>query len=392
MVRNGRATLPALFDSVRPYVDEIGVYDTGSIDGTLELLAEHAQLPGAPLRFEAGEWREDFAWARERSFALASEDADWYLWLDADDELLGGERLRALVEEAPDTVDGFFLYYDYAREDSGRTTLSQWRVRIARRASGFRWTGAAHEDLVLPDGSPGNFEVVPAEQLRVVHRRHAIGDAHRNLRILRREFEHEEAAGGAGPRTLYDYGREAHFWGEFEEAVEPLRRFLDGDDTLHPDIRSNAAHLLAMCLRVRGAADEAIEVELAAERERPGWTESALGLAESYASREDWEEAERWARIAIERGVPNSPFPLEPARLRMSPRVLLARALLAQGAAEEALDALANEADVRTRLEALLEVDDTVGAVSLLEEALGHHDPVRAGAVRALVAATRRPA
>lgn len=93
IVKDELEWIGAAVNSVRPYVAEINVYDTGSTDGTLELFQGMAAEPRTPIRVGRGEWRRDFSWAREQSFAMASPGTDWILWIDADDVVLGAENL-----------------------------------------------------------------------------------------------------------------------------------------------------------------------------------------------------------------------------------------------------------------------------------------------------------
>ena len=91
IARDEAATITRLLDSVRPFVDELLVMDTGSSDDTVRL----AEAAGARVaRFE---WIDDFSVARNA--ALDAAGADWHLVLDADEWLTGegsGAALAAL--------------------------------------------------------------------------------------------------------------------------------------------------------------------------------------------------------------------------------------------------------------------------------------------------------
>src|SRR4051794_33564344 len=195
IVKDAVDRIEACLASIRPYVDEVALYDTGSTDGTFERVSElaaRADAGQAALRLERGEWRSDFAWARAQSFALASPEAEWLLWVDADDVLMGGEWLRPLVAEAPLDVDGFAFYYDYARDPDGNTLVSLWRERIVRRSAEYRWVGRVHEILRPPDGRPSRILQVPRDRISIVHSRSSERvDAwgNRNLPLLLREIE-----------------------------------------------------------------------------------------------------------------------------------------------------------------------------------------------------------
>src|SRR4051794_22987680 len=83
ITKDSAAVIDRCLDSVVPHVDEVRVYDTGSRDETVERVEARAGA-GEPLAVERGEWRDDFAWARARSFELVSSGIDWILWLDDD--------------------------------------------------------------------------------------------------------------------------------------------------------------------------------------------------------------------------------------------------------------------------------------------------------------------
>jgi hypothetical protein len=142
IMKDAAATLEGAVESVRPHVAEICIYDTGSNDRTLPLVAELAAQPGTPIVLEQGEWRDDFAWARQRSFALSSQP--WRMYLDADDVVVGGGRLPALVEAAHEAgARGISVAYDH-HDAPGGTTAWLWTNRILHRDSGH-WEGVVHE-------------------------------------------------------------------------------------------------------------------------------------------------------------------------------------------------------------------------------------------------------
>ncbi|MGC8490861.1 MAG: glycosyltransferase family 2 protein [Syntrophobacteraceae bacterium] len=76
IVRDEIDCLERCLDSVKEIADEIVIVDTGSTDGTFELAKRHAS------RVAQIAWRDDFSYARNIAFDLAS--GDWILSLDAD--------------------------------------------------------------------------------------------------------------------------------------------------------------------------------------------------------------------------------------------------------------------------------------------------------------------
>lgn len=120
--------------SVRPWVDEVLVLDTGSRDATAALAAaEGARVQHRP-------WPHDFAAARNA--ALHAAGADWHLVIDADEWLTeGGAALAALRRTPPDHVGLVAVTSGF----DGQSATS----RLPRLLPGaVRYRGAIHEQPV----------------------------------------------------------------------------------------------------------------------------------------------------------------------------------------------------------------------------------------------------
>lgn len=133
IARNEAATITRLLASVRPFVDDMLVMDTGSDDDT----ARRAEAAGA--RVTHFTWINDFAAARNA--ALEAAGADWHVVLDADEWLIGegsGAALDALRATAPDFV-GTIALQDHFDGGTARSRLS----RVLPGA--VRYTGRIHE-------------------------------------------------------------------------------------------------------------------------------------------------------------------------------------------------------------------------------------------------------
>jgi O-antigen biosynthesis protein len=92
IVRDNAGTLPACLESIRPWVDEMIVVDTGSVDETPRIVESFgAKLFHFP-------WCDDFSAARNESLRHAT--GDWLFWMDSDDTIPPecGRGLRELVE------------------------------------------------------------------------------------------------------------------------------------------------------------------------------------------------------------------------------------------------------------------------------------------------------
>jgi glycosyltransferase involved in cell wall biosynthesis len=96
IVRDNETTIGPCLASIRPYVDEIVVVDTGSKDRTVEICRRY----GARI-FEFA-WCDDFSAARNESLKHAR--GEWLFWMDSDDTIPAecARKLRALVDELCD--------------------------------------------------------------------------------------------------------------------------------------------------------------------------------------------------------------------------------------------------------------------------------------------------
>lgn len=84
IVKDEAPVICRCLDSVRPIIDHWVIVDTGSSDGTQDIIRAHLRdIPGS--LYERS-WR-DFATNRSEALALARPNGDYTLIIDADDEL-----------------------------------------------------------------------------------------------------------------------------------------------------------------------------------------------------------------------------------------------------------------------------------------------------------------
>lgn len=406
IVKDGVGTLETCLASLRPHVDEVNIYDTGSTDGTLELLERlgkrrRAKVDGklvslAPIRIERGEWRGDFAWARQQSFAMASEDVSWFVWADADDEVVGGAELRRLAASAPPNLATFVCVYETALDANGHAQAQVWRERLVRVGAGFEWRGVVHEYLAPPAGTKRKARLVDSGQLRWIHREPPGRRAQeRNITMLLGEMERQQAAGLPVDKHIHRYLGLEHLWhGSFAAAVPYLSAWRDSVGQDWSDERLVATNALATCRRLTGDAQAAIVLGLEAFEARPDWGETALGLMQSYRALGQWEETVTWAERAAGCGVPHTDMVIEPLKLTVLPRLRAAEAYLELGkpdlacgafkAAAEAAPQVESLETLRVEFEALVVSGDQGKALMCLQAAAAHYDTELLALVRGL--------
>lgn len=256
IVRDSARTLDACLSSIRPWVDEIVVVDTGSIDDSPEI----ARRYGA--RVSHFPWCDSFSLARNESLRLAR--GEWLFWMDSDDTIdeVNGRKLRDLAAQSfDDSVLGFVMQVhcpgagDAAKDDV--TVVDH--VKVIRNHRGLSFENRIHEQ-VLPSIRRAGGTVVCTD-IFVVHSGHdhsPNGQAKKHARDLRL-LEMELADCPGHPFTLFNLGMTYTDMGEFDKSAEYLTRCIDRSEPSESHLRKAYA-LLVYDNRMLNRADEALRI------------------------------------------------------------------------------------------------------------------------------------
>jgi glycosyltransferase involved in cell wall biosynthesis len=139
IVKNEAQNLARCLASVKPYVDELVIVDTGSTDETIAI----AQQYGAKVSHF--EWCDDFSAARNYACSLAT--GDWILTLDADEELVihSKDDLRIALQTG--------LAYILIRQEYGVYDTDLQVIRLFKHQAGLQYCYPYHEHLFY-EGHP----------------------------------------------------------------------------------------------------------------------------------------------------------------------------------------------------------------------------------------------
>ncbi|MFE9170939.1 glycosyltransferase [Streptomyces kebangsaanensis] len=203
IVKDEARVIERCLGSVRGLIDTWVISDTGSTDGTQDLVRE--ALDGIPGELHEDPW-VDFGHNRTRNIRHARGRADYLLTLDADHVLRQDAPLPRL------TATSYLLRYD--------TPGTQHRFKHLLRADrAWRYEGVTHE-YPCADGPDAqeNLDALVIED-------HADGGCRgekfeRDARLLRRELERDPA----NPRTVFYLANTERDLGRAEEAIALYER------------------------------------------------------------------------------------------------------------------------------------------------------------------------
>ena len=282
IVKNEEDVLGRCLDSVADLVDEIVIVDTGSTDRTREIAARFTdQIFDFP-------WQDDFAAARNESFAHAT--MDYCMWLDADDVLLEEDREKflALKEGLSPAVSVVMAPYHTGFDKDGRVTFLYYRERIIKNRAGMHWAGAVHE-VVTPVGA------VLYADFAVTHRKTHPSDPDRNLRIYQAQLD---AGKKLEPRQQFYYGRELYYHQRWEDALEVFEQFLkEGRGWVENNI--DACCLCAYCQKELGHAQEELAVLLRTFAYDQPRAEVCCEIGRWFFQKENYRQAAYWYTLAL---------------------------------------------------------------------------------------------
>jgi glycosyltransferase involved in cell wall biosynthesis len=265
IVKDEERVLPRVAESVRDHIDYWTVVDTGSTDGTLEVLDRvFTPVPGQVIRHEF----DGFGPSRNVGLRAAEQHTDWMLCLDADEEFIG-------------IIDVEGVEADSVEAEQYNGDMRFWLPRLLRSGRGWESRGRAHEYYTSPIASPP----VRTQSFHVVHHGDGVDRPHkysRDIPLLLQDYEEDNN----NERAAFYLGRSYLENNQLDEAATWLRRrvLMPGwvEETFY------ARYLLGLCLLQFGANEEACGHLWRAWGEQTHRAEPLMALAEHYRTTEQW--------------------------------------------------------------------------------------------------------
>ncbi|MGE5786367.1 MAG: glycosyltransferase [Myxococcales bacterium] len=157
IVKNELQVLPRCLASIDRFIDTWLIVDTGSSDGTQQLILRYFEAKGMRGELVERPWR-DFAHNRTEALHLAARRADYVWIIDADEELTYPEGFTLPVLDS----DAYQILHR-----GHRSSTAFYRTQIVRSSLPFRYQGVLHE-VILCD-APHSTSRLPAEVVSVGH-------------------------------------------------------------------------------------------------------------------------------------------------------------------------------------------------------------------------------
>ena len=224
IVKNEERFLEECLESVKHFVDEINIVDTGSTDRTLEIARKYTD------RIEHREWRNDFAWARNESLNMATKR--WVLVLDADEELTAdsGSTLAALANVPADVEPVYIRISNLVDDESGAGKMTHLLPRIYPNTPRIRYHGVIHENIGRVDANVEMGGVL--SPIRIIHKGYMASiiagrkKSERNLPLLAKAVEENAEHSFA----WFNYGMSAIGAEEIDRGVAAFEKMFEIDE------------------------------------------------------------------------------------------------------------------------------------------------------------------
>lgn len=269
--RNEEKHLDRSLGSIRPFVDELIVVDTGSTDRSLEIAAKYADVVLERPDFFDPERGTLRSFSEARNFSIDQAKCDYIFWIDADDEVppQTGAAIRRLA--ADDMGAGSFpVHCPQAHKDGQMSENRVRHYRLFKNLPSIRFTGDIHEQVapaIIAEGIHPIAVDTPIQHHGYLDASKLDGKYERNLAILL-ETDNGDDWSGFNLMTTY------LLMGDSEKAIEYGESRIDQLDLKQAHAGKYLSTLTGAYATV-GKLDEAIAM---AER----GVESGSNLVEHY--------------------------------------------------------------------------------------------------------------
>ena len=265
------------YESVKD-ADYLLIADTGSTDKTIE---KAKALGINVVSITVKPWRFDVA--RNASLSLLPADIDYCIQVDMDEVMVPGWREELEKINSKATRPRYQYVWNF--DENGNPGVTFWGSKFHAR-HGYRWVHPVHEVVV----AYGIEEIEAYVNMTMEHRADNTKSRSQYLPLLSlsvKEDPHND-------RNAYYYGRELYFYGQYEAAIEELKRYL----TLG-EWKAERAAAMRLISRMQEKNEDKKEWLIMAITECPDRRESYVDLAKIYYAEQNWVECYNACKLAL---------------------------------------------------------------------------------------------
>jgi glycosyltransferase involved in cell wall biosynthesis len=316
-----------LSDSSFPF-SEIVVGWNGSNPETEEILKQYR------VKIHKFDWTNDFSEAR--NLIMSKCEGEFMMWLDADDELVGTDKLFNVCADAfvNPSCYSVWMPYHYDHDSDGNCCMVLWRERIVRMGT-HKWVAPIHESL-LPTTDGFNYRTKDIYVKHNVDHERVKRSGPRNLEISESTYKRMQANEvPLDPRNIINYAKSLDAMGRYKEAIPIFEEFLRESEW--DDERYMAFLQLAKLYTNSKQYHKAMDMCLHAMRLRPTFGQAYFQLAQISFRLDKWEEVLHYYRIGKQSQMPDEFLPVDPTEYDLKPGLVTELALFQLGMAEESL-------------------------------------------------------
>ena len=298
IVKNEAHVILRLLESVSPIIDYWAIADTGSTDGTQDIITNFFKEKNIPGEIIQIDWKDDFSYARNIALEAIESKADYGIWIDADEQLIIDKNFNK-EKTLSNNVETVSITTIYGK-------VNYIRKNIWKTGRNFSWNGPIHELL----GSPDEKEGTVAQGLSVIVRPE--GSSWGNVRekylshakILEKYVTEENY----DPRWVFYTAQSYRDASEYEKSIEWYRKRAQMTEGFYEEIYISRFMVAKLSEIIGKTKNECTILYQEAHNSDPLRGEAIKGLIQMYHRLKDWENAYVYSLYGIRYNM-NNPYP-----------------------------------------------------------------------------------
>ncbi len=298
IVKNESRVIQRCLSSVKDLIDYWVIIDTGSTDGTQEIIEQY--LNDIPGELHERPW-VNFGHNRNEALVLARKKADYFLFIDADDRLIFSETFNL-----PDLNSDFYLVTQHMKHMYDEGFANNPVILLMKDLPDVHWEGAVHEALVW-EGTKNSVLLSG-----VVNEYRHDGDRAKDPDAHRKDIQMLEASIQRDPTNCRDVFFLAQTYGsanDYSSAIQYYEKRIDmgGRDD---EVFYSMLAIGALQKKMNSSSEVVIASLCNAYTYRPSRTESLYELSELLIANENYLLGYLVSMFALSIPFPDDPFEL----------------------------------------------------------------------------------